>query len=504
MTTAVTYCRVSSDKQVDNTSLDDQDARTKKHISDKGWTLVRAFREEGKSAKTDDRPQLKALLQFCQENEVDYVVALDMTRLSRNTEAFLRIRRTLAAVGTKLSFTSFDPGDTPEGKFMSVMQAAMAEFDNDQRGLKSKRGMEATQKAGGWVAHAPKGYRPFRRGRLPSLEPSDDAYAVRMAFEAVANGEKTVAEAAKSIGVAKGNAFFSRPVFAGFHEIDGELVKGSWPAIVPIDVWYRAQERVRHWKWNRPEPSDFWLRGYLRCACGHMLTASYSKGRSRKYGYYHCAYCKARHPAAALEASFLQWLGQMGAAHREELAYVMEAASARFRAIAEKSNESKKAAAAESARLGKRLDALLDLHLGGGITREEYDAKRAELTAKRLEVQQHVLESGIDEGEAKELLDNGFFILDHLPAFLRLADPACLMTVARDLAGSTIDVDDSGGFSNREKDGLYCYLSPSAPQESNMATLMEAKWNQLGRTIVTRTRIARAICESVLGKESKE
>ena len=166
MTTAVTYLRVSSDKQVDNTSLDDQHERTKKHIADKGWTLVRTFREEGKSAKDDARPVLKQMLQFCAENEINFVVALDMSRLSRNTEAYLRIRRTLANVGTKLSFTSFDPGDSPEGEFMSTMQAAMAEFDNRQRGLKSKRGMEATQKQGGWVAHAPRGYREIGRAHV--------------------------------------------------------------------------------------------------------------------------------------------------------------------------------------------------------------------------------------------------------------------------------------------------------------------------------------------------
>src|SRR5258708_1980720 len=35
--------------------------------------------------------------------------------------------------------------------------------------------------------------------------------------------------------------------------------------------------------------ADFPLRGYVRCeACGRPLTASWSKGRSDYYAYYHC------------------------------------------------------------------------------------------------------------------------------------------------------------------------------------------------------------------------
>src|SRR5205823_9104899 len=39
----------------------------------------------------------------------------------------------------------------------------------------------------------------------------------------------------------------------------------------------------------RTQRSDFPLRGYVRCeSCGKPLTASWSKGRSDYYAYYHC------------------------------------------------------------------------------------------------------------------------------------------------------------------------------------------------------------------------
>jgi site-specific DNA recombinase len=43
---------------------------------------------------------------------------------------------------------------------------------------------------------------------------------------------------------------------------------------------------------NRP---DFPLRGFVRCeSCGRPLTASWSKGRSDRYAYYHCRGSKCR------------------------------------------------------------------------------------------------------------------------------------------------------------------------------------------------------------------
>ncbi len=497
MKTAVTYLRVSSAEQIGNTSLDDQDERTRKHIMDKGWKHLKTFREEGKSAKDDDRPVLKKLLQFCAENEVDFVVSLDMSRLSRNTEAYLRIRRTLAAFGTKLSFTSFDAGESPEGIFMSTMQAAMAEFDNRQRGLKAQRGMEATKKAGGWTTYAPKGYRCVRRGRLPSLEPNDMALSVRVAFEQVADGLKTIAEAARSIGVAKATDFFRRPVFAGYHEIDGEFIKGSWPAIVPIDVWSRVQERMK--RRQNAKHTDFWLRGHLRCECGHMLTASYSQGRKAKYGYYHCFYCHARHPARPLENAFCARLNSLAKEHAQTFTEVKQACIRDLKGALAAAEEAKSVAAMESASIGRKLSSLLDLHLSGGIGRDEYDAKRAELVARRRDIQQNYIQEAVSSDELLDLLDCAAYLLNNMTEFLGKAGFADLMIVVRALVGSITDVSASGELSNREKDGLYWLSSMLTPPENAMATLAAVFSNRKSVSIiVARLKIAREICKSVI------
>ena len=500
MTTAVTYLRVSSADQVQNTSLDDQNSRTKQHLSEKGWTHLATFREEGYSAKTDDRPQLKAMLQYCAENEVDYVVALDMSRVSRDTETFLRIRKALAAVGTKLSFTSFDPGDSPEGIFIATVTAAASELENRLRGLKAKRGMLQTRRAGGWTTYAPKGYRCVRQGRLPTLEPTDEAFAVRRAFEDVASGLKTPEQAGAELGVAKPHAFFRRAVFAGYNDIDGQLVRGQWRPIVPVSTWFRVQERMKHPCRVRHE--EFWLRGHLRCECGHMLTASYSKGRTRRYGYYHCAACKARHPAAQLEQRFRDWLGKLAAENVAVFEGIKKETVASYNEqFAEATREESRLQAQIDAISGK-LSALVDLKLEGGISAEEYAAKREELTKKRKDLQAERLAGTVKADDFNDMVDDSLFLLSHFPQFLGAAGTECLMVVVRALVGSTTTVGKNGDLSNRESDCLYwlsAHLNDGNPQ---LATPRDLESNFLRcrvGIIAARLRIARGIVEETLG-----
>ena len=59
---AVLYLRVSDQRQVDNYSLETQEKACREHCQRNGWKVAAVFREEGESAKTTDRPQLREML----------------------------------------------------------------------------------------------------------------------------------------------------------------------------------------------------------------------------------------------------------------------------------------------------------------------------------------------------------------------------------------------------------------------------------------------------------
>ncbi len=89
--TAVIYTRVSTDKQVGNASLETQEKACRAFCAQNGWEPLRLFREEGESAKTADRPQLLAAIDFCHQMKPspDFFVVYAVDRLARNAEDHL-------------------------------------------------------------------------------------------------------------------------------------------------------------------------------------------------------------------------------------------------------------------------------------------------------------------------------------------------------------------------------------------------------------------------------
>ena len=105
-----------------------------------------------------------------------------------------------------------------------------------------------------------------------------------------------------------------KPVYAGRLTAPkwNEEHVGDWPALVPEDLFRRVQRRFFGKARTRrlKDSAEFPLRRFVRCAgCNRPLTGSSSKGRSRRYAYYHCTKCnRVRTPKDELEAAFSGFL----------------------------------------------------------------------------------------------------------------------------------------------------------------------------------------------------
>ena len=62
---AVIYCRVSTKDQVENLSLATQEQACRAYCEREGLDVERVFVEEGESAKTTQRTQLRQMKEFC-------------------------------------------------------------------------------------------------------------------------------------------------------------------------------------------------------------------------------------------------------------------------------------------------------------------------------------------------------------------------------------------------------------------------------------------------------
>src|SRR3954465_14229348 len=80
---AAVYERVSSEEQVEGYSLDAQDRAGKLYCDAHDWQLVNVYRDEGRSARTDDlakRPDFQQMLADAEAGLLDVVVVHKLDR----------------------------------------------------------------------------------------------------------------------------------------------------------------------------------------------------------------------------------------------------------------------------------------------------------------------------------------------------------------------------------------------------------------------------------------
>jgi DNA invertase Pin-like site-specific DNA recombinase len=113
----IAYVRVSTEEQNEERQVEG----LKKHGIEK-WFLEKV------SAKTTDRPQLRALLDFAREGDTIYVH--DLSRLARSTRDLLELVEFLEQKGIGLvSNKEAIDTSTATGKLMLTMIGAIAEFE---------------------------------------------------------------------------------------------------------------------------------------------------------------------------------------------------------------------------------------------------------------------------------------------------------------------------------------------------------------------------------------
>ena len=100
MKTAVIYCRVSTQEQVDNFSLPNQEKACLEYCTREGYSVAEIFVDEGESAKTYQRTQFLKLIDYCKKNKgrIDTVVVNHLDRFSRNVKDHMAVRAILGAL----------------------------------------------------------------------------------------------------------------------------------------------------------------------------------------------------------------------------------------------------------------------------------------------------------------------------------------------------------------------------------------------------------------------
>lgn len=132
----IAYVRVST--------IEQNDARQVEAL--KKYDIEKWF-DEKISGKNALRPQLRLMLDFCREGDVIYVH--DLSRLARNTRDLLEIVDKLEKKSVKLvSLKESIDTQTPTGRFMLTMLAALAEFERQNLLERQREGIAIAKAAG--------------------------------------------------------------------------------------------------------------------------------------------------------------------------------------------------------------------------------------------------------------------------------------------------------------------------------------------------------------------
>jgi len=126
------YCRVSTDPQEDNTSLDEQEAVSRQFCQDNGLIIGMVHREVFSGYQYRERAKLDLMRTRYRDGLIQGVVIRTLDRLSRSQVHNAILMEEMEHHGITLYCIKENIDDTPMGKFIRMVLAFVAEMEREK------------------------------------------------------------------------------------------------------------------------------------------------------------------------------------------------------------------------------------------------------------------------------------------------------------------------------------------------------------------------------------
>lgn len=441
MKKGIRYLRFSSDGQSQH-SIERQDVVTAHWMQFNSIHCIDTFTDEGYTARTFDRPDIKLLFEFIKQHRtaIDYMVVSELTRFSREAgDAINMVKKIQAQYGIRIVSAGrsaiYDCLDH-NSFFMMGLEFLLGNSENIKRQNDILGGIyTAKTQKGKWVRGGamPYGYR--REGtdterRLVQVE--EEAAIVRYIYDAyLANTPiYLIKQRAEQMGFSrKGNSrvheMLDNPFYMGYQYVKswkdqpgGLFPLKNFSPIVTAEEWHRVQEkRMQEDKPRVAVSEDFPLRGVLHCHCKKMLTGAPSRSRHGYYiNYYKCqksghTNINAGKAHVQLEEA-LSWMSipeRLAIATRKKSLEILEE-----RTKADSKTLQKKRAELEQVQA--QITSLEEKFLNNQVSVETYHRWHSTLSDKRRVISAQLEKLNRDENELYFLLDEQLLKLTDLKA----------------------------------------------------------------------------------------
>lgn len=289
---ACLYLRISVDRDGKQTATSRQRADCLKFAKARGWRVVEEFEDVDASAwkRRVKRPQFERMLTAVREGEFDVVLAWKFDRVLRSVRDFARLKDA-ADDGNAFIVDMFGVDtSTLAGRMQAGLMAVFAEAESENISIRVARKHEESARAGRPHVGGP---RTFGYSRDLMTINQEEAALIRDAVKRVYAGESLhgIVTEWNTLGIktTRGNQWrtitlrllLMSPTLSAQREIDGELIKGIWPAILkPTDTTrLRAILRDPARRLSQSTGRKYLLSGILTCGiCDTPMAGRPNKG----------------------------------------------------------------------------------------------------------------------------------------------------------------------------------------------------------------------------------
>ncbi len=312
------YIRVSSDKEAQLDSLENQEAYfIRKYAQETGCEFVGIYSDVGISGTSENRPAFQEMLNACMCGEIDLIHTKSISRFARNTVTVLEVSRQLKSLGIGIYFEEQDINTmSAEGELMLTVLASFAQEESYNISENQKWAIQKKFARGDVMINTNRflGYDKDKDGNLIINE--KEAEIVRMIFRMYLGGDGTfrIAKKLNELGIPtvtgkqwhettirgmlknekyKGDCLLQKyyvpkvggATVANDGKVQSYYITGNHEAIIPKEEWdavqrlrkERAEERNIDTKNTQKFKNRYPLSGKLICPyCGKHLRRLYA------------------------------------------------------------------------------------------------------------------------------------------------------------------------------------------------------------------------------------
>ncbi len=399
------YARKSTDDEDRQVlSIEGQLVELRQYAKRESLTVISEL-VESKTAKKPGRPIFNDMLARIQAHKAEGILAWHPDRLARNSVDGGKIIYLVdQGIIKDLRFPTYRFDDNAQGKFMLSITFGQSKYYIDALSENIRRGIRLKLSKGIWPQWAPIGYLNDRASRT-IIKDEGKAPFIAKSFALYATGKYTLAQIRdminslgmtgrknKPLSVSQYQRILQNPLYYGMFRYKGETYEGTHEPIITKKLFDRCQEVMNLRGKPKKTERKFVFRGLMRCGeCGRMITAETQKGHS----YYRCTKrltnCTQKYIREEELAAQIKHILQKVSLCDDWTARILRELEKDKNEAVQSSRPDRQKIERDIFNIDDKISKLIDLHLDGTLSAEEYRKKKEELLNKKKDLQERLL-----------------------------------------------------------------------------------------------------------------